>query len=94
MDSHSAGFGVSSDWPDLNDLCVRTGVSLDWVKSDSDTVIVSEDIISDSAISVRVTVNDPGHHVSPTNTRRYLVGLEQQRQQQHWTGLKLQGKLV
>ena len=71
MDSHSAGFGVSSDWPDLNDLCVRAGVSLDWVKSDSDTVTVSEDIISDCTISVRVTVNDTEHHISPSNTRRF-----------------------
>jgi hypothetical protein len=94
MDSHSAGFGVSSDWPDLNDLCVRAGVSLDWVKSDSDTVMVSEDVITDCTISVRVTVNDTEHHVSPAHTRRYLLGLEQQRQQQHWTGLKLQGKLA
>ena len=80
MDSHSAGFGVSSDWPDLNDLCVRAGVSLDWLKSDSDTVIVSKDIISDCTISVRVTVNDTERHVSPANRRRYLVELEQQRQ--------------
>ena len=93
MDSHSAGFGVASDWPDLNDLCVRTGVSLDWVKSDSDTVTVSEDVITDCTISVRVAVNDTEHHVSPASTHRYLVGLQQQRQK-HWTGLKLQGKLA
>ena len=31
LDTHSAGFGVWSDWPDLNDLCIRTGVSLEWV---------------------------------------------------------------
>ena len=33
LDTHSAGFGVWSDWPDLNDLCVRTGVSLEWERS-------------------------------------------------------------
>ena len=64
------------------------------MKSDSDTVLVSEDIISDCTVSVRVTVNDTGHHVSPASTRRYLVGLEHLKQQQHWTGLKLQGKLA
>jgi len=30
FDTHSAGFGVWSDWPDLNDLCVRTGVGAVW----------------------------------------------------------------
>ena len=53
MDTNSTVFGVSSDWPDLNDLCVRTVVSLDWVQPDSDTVVVSEDIITNCFISVR-----------------------------------------
>ncbi|KAL1247165.1 hypothetical protein QQF64_022541 [Cirrhinus molitorella] len=29
LDTHSTGFGVWSDWPDLHDLCVRTEVSLE-----------------------------------------------------------------
>ncbi len=40
LDTLSAGFGVWSDWPDLNDLCVRTGVSLECVRSDSERVRV------------------------------------------------------
>ena len=31
LDTHSAGFGVWSDWQDLNELCVWMGVSLGWV---------------------------------------------------------------
>ena len=53
MYTHSTGFGVRSDWPDLNDLCARNGVYLDWVKYDSDTVAVSEDVITDCLISVK-----------------------------------------
>lgn len=30
LDSQAKGFGVWSDWPDLNDLCNRTGVELEW----------------------------------------------------------------
>ncbi len=30
LDTRFADFGVWSDWPDLNDLCVRTGVSLEY----------------------------------------------------------------
>ena len=94
METHCAGFGVWSDWPDLNDLCVRVGVSLDWVKPDTETIIISEDLITDCLISVRATIVDTGHHLSPDNARRCLVKLQQQRQQQHWTDLKLQGKLA
>ena len=85
MDTHSTGFGVRSDWPGLNDLCARTGVSLDWVKSDSDTVTISEDVIPDCLISVRATVTnaDTEHHLAPHNAE-----LQLQRRQQHWTGLK------
>ena len=45
--------------------------------------------------SVRATVIDTEHHISPVTARRYLITLQQQKQQQqHWTGLKLQGKLA
>ena len=88
METHCAGFGVWSDWPDLNDLCVRVGVSLDWVKPDTETIIISEDLITDCLISVRTTIVDTGHHLSPDNAPRCLVKLQQQRQQQHWTDLK------
>ena len=94
MDSRATGFGVWSDWPDLNDLCVRTGVSLNWVSSDSDTVAVSEDIITDNSISVRATIVMSDQQLSPDHARKHLIHLQQQRQQQHWTGLKLQGQLA
>ena len=31
LDSRSPGFGVWSDWPDLNDLCGWANVALEWV---------------------------------------------------------------
>ncbi len=61
LDTRSAGFGVWSDWPDLNDLCVRTGVSLEWVRSDSETVRVSEDIITEPLTYVRATATYGGY---------------------------------
>ncbi len=80
LDTHSAGFGVWSDWPDLNDLCVRTGVSLEWVRSDSESVRVSEDIISDPLTYVRATATYGGDNIcrSPANSLRSTSI-------QHWT---------
>ena len=57
LDSHSPGFGVWSDWPDLNDLCGWCNVALEWVGPNSEAVNVSEEIISDPNISVRATTN-------------------------------------
>ncbi len=96
LDTHSADFGVWSDWPDLNDLCVRTGVSLEWVRSDSESVRVSEDIITDPLTYVRTTVTYGGdsHPLTSAGARRTLFDLHQYQQKQHWTGLKLQGKLA
>ncbi len=84
LDTHSAGFGVWSDWPDLNDLCVRTGVSLEWVRSDSESVRVSEDIITDTLTYVTATatyggehLQEPGEHSSIyINTNTNNTGLD------------------
>ena len=96
LDTHSAGFGVWSDWPDLNDLCIRTGVSLEWVRSDSEMVAVSEDCISDPLTQVRAIAHFAGQSrlLTSKGARRTLMDLHQHQQQQHWTGLKLQGKLA
>ena len=94
LDTRSPGFGVWSDWPDLNDLCVRVGVALDWAKPGSVTVPVAEDIVTDSAVLVQATAMETGHRLAPNSARGYLVRLQQQRQKQHWVRLKLQGKLA
>ena len=95
LDSRSPGFGVWSDWPDLNDLCGWSDVALDWMGLDSDAVN-AEEIISDPSISVKATINICGLHygLSSTNPRGHLMSVQQQRRRQHWTGLKMQGKLA
>ncbi len=94
LDIHSAGLGVWSDWPDLNDLCVRTGVSLECVRSDSECVRVSEDIITDLLTYVRTTVTYGGDSHPLTRHLLTLFNLHQYQQKQHWTGLRLLGKLA
>lgn len=93
MDPHAAGFGalaLGSDWPDINGLCVQTGVTLKWVQADSGTVAVTEGIITDQLTSVRTTVEywDSEHRLTSPNAQRLLVDL-QRLKQQHWTGLHL-----
>ena len=71
-------------------------MSLEWVGPNSEAVSVSEGIISDPNISVRATINICGveHELPPTNACAHLMSAQQQRQRQHWTELKLQGKLA
>ena len=59
LDTRSPSFGVSSDWPDLSDLCLQ--VMLECARSDSETVRVSDDIIAGSA-------SDPQWTHSPVDT--------------------------
>ena len=94
LDSRSPGFGVWSDWLDLNDLCCWADVTLEWVGSNSEVMAVSEDFISDPSVSVRATVTVCGteHQLPLTNARGRLLWAQQQRQRQHWTELRLQGK--
>ena len=60
LDTNAPGFGVNSDWPDLNDLCDCTGVSLEWKRADNETVSVSKSVITDLSINVRATVSRDG----------------------------------
>ncbi|KAI2658189.1 Poly(ADP-ribose) glycohydrolase [Labeo rohita] len=92
LDTHSVGF----DWPDLNDLCVLTRASLEWVRSDSESVRVSEDIITDplTKVRARATYGAYSYPLASVSARRALLELHQYHEKQHWTGLKLQGKLA
>ena len=69
LDSRSPGFGVWSDWPDLNDLCCWADVTLEWAGSNSEAVAVSENVISDPSITVRATMSVCGteHQLPLTN---------------------------
>ena len=96
LDTNAPGFGVNSDWPDLNDLCDWTGVSLEWKRADNETVSVSKSVITDLSINVRATVSRDGtSSVLPTiGARAHLLTLREQERKERWTGLRLQGKLA
>ena len=51
LDNRAAGFGV---WLDLNDLCHRNGLRLEWARTDSATIAFT-DIIVDPLIYPRAT---------------------------------------
>lgn len=96
LDTNAAGFGVNSDWPDLNDLCNWTDVSLEWRRADAETVNVSESVITDPTITVSATVRSDGtsRALSIIGARAHLLALKEQQRRQRWTGLRLQGKLA
>ena len=92
LETNAPGFGVRSDWPDLNDLCHWTGVNLQWSGIDATT----EEIIKNKNIRVTATVLQDGlrYSLPPNNMRASLLLINHEQRQRHWRGLKLQGKLA
>ena len=91
----AAGFGVRSDWLDLNDLCHRTGLQLSWQGPDGASSPPTDHIITDSQISTLAILND-GNSAQHLHTKHARASLLQHRQQntQRWSSLKMQGKLA
>ncbi len=96
LDIKTAGFGVRSDWLDLNDLCQRTGLQLSWQGPDGAVVVLNENIITDPHISTLAVLHTEGtpRQLSTNNVRVSLLHLRKTQSAQHWMGLKLQGKLA
>ena len=95
LDNRAAGFGVRSDWLDLNDLCHRNGLRLEWARTDSAT-IGSRDIIADPLIYPRATyeLSDERRELPLTTARAVILSMKRAQSAQHWKGLRLQGKLA
>lgn len=99
LDTRAPGFGVRSDWPDLNNLCNRAQIHLSWSNASAvDRVVeVSDAVVTDSSISVRAVLNldeSTTKVLNPQNCRQDIIEKYQLRQRQHWAGLRLQGKLA
>ena len=96
LDIRATGFGVRSDWMDLNDLCHRCGLHLKWVGPDG-TPAALNTVVMDPLITVCATYNreDGQQHQLPTRTARAtLLRMRKRVSAQHWTSLRLQGKLA
>ncbi|XP_033977699.1 uncharacterized protein LOC117475536 isoform X4 [Trematomus bernacchii] len=98
LDSQAKGFGVWSDWPDLNDLCNRTGVQLKWTRLNTQTEVpVSDELITDPSVVVKADITTPQEEtveLHRDSARRVLLSMKQSEIKQHWCGLRLQGKLA
>lgn len=57
LDIKAAGFGVRSDWLDLNDLCCRIGIQLSWLGPDGEVVALNDSIITDPLVSTLAFLN-------------------------------------
>ncbi len=86
---------MSSDWPDLNDLCWRTGTELKWT-SHSQPVEVSDAVIEDPSVIVeaRLHHNNIVHLLQPRTSRQTLLSIQRAQNMKYWSSLKLQGKLA
>ena len=95
LDNRAAGFGVRSDWLDLNDLCHRTGLRLEWARTDSATIAFA-DIIADPLIYPRATyeLSQERRELPLTTARAVILSMKRTQSAQHWKGLRLQGKLA
>jgi hypothetical protein len=56
-DTRAKGFGVSSDWPDLNDLCNDNNIQLNWIHTTGEQVSVSEELIMDLNVHAEATLH-------------------------------------
>ena len=95
-DTRAKGFGVSSDWPDLNDLCNDNNIQLNWIHTTGEQVSVSEELIMDLNVHAEATLHhDNSSKKLYSRTYRYeiLKHLHSQ-QRDYWVNLRLQGKLA
>ncbi|KAK0132961.1 Peptidyl-prolyl cis-trans isomerase FKBP7 [Merluccius polli] len=94
LDIKAAGFGVRSDWLDLNDLCHRIGLQLSWQGPDGATSPLTDNIITDSQISTLAILNDgnSAQHLHTKHARASLLQHRLTQNTQRWSSLKMQGK--
>ena len=87
LDTRDRGFGVWSDWPDLNDLCNRTGVQLKWTNPNTATEVpVSDDLVTDPCVVVEATITTQEEdtiRLTRDSARRVLLGTKQIGTRQH-----------
>ena len=57
LDTRAKGFGVHSDWPDLNDLCNNNIIHLNWIHISGEQVSVSEELIMNSNVNAEATLH-------------------------------------
>ena len=57
LDTRAKGFGVRSDWPDLNDLCNNNNIQLNWIHISGEQVSVSEELIMDLNVHAEATLH-------------------------------------
>ena len=86
---------MSSDWPDLNDLCRITGTELKWT-SHLQPVEVSDAVVEDPSVVVeaRLHHNSIVHLLQPRTSRQTLLSIQRAQNMEYWSSLKLQGKLA
>ena len=81
------GFGVRSDWPDLNDLCNSAHIQLSWSDANEAgrVVAASDGVVTDASISVRAVLStgDTTKVLDPINCRRDSIEHQQARQRQN-----------
>lgn len=92
LEVRAQGFGVSSDWPDLNDLCVKTGTKLRWTLP-SRPCKVSDAIVEDPSITVEVMLryNNTMHLLQPRTSMGTLLEIQKAQNMEYWS-IKTPGK--
>ena len=96
LDTRAKGFGVRSDWPDLNDLCNNNIIHLNWIHISGEQVSVSEELIMDLNVHAEATLHhDNSSKKLDSQTYRYEILRHLHSQQcDYWVNLRLQGKLA
>ena len=72
-------------------------VKLEWTQHNSHTAPQASDaVVTDPSVTAEATVyhNEAQHILQNTTARRFLLNIKQTETKQHWTGLRMQGKLA
>lgn len=96
LDTRATGFGVRSDWPDLNDLCSNNNIQLNWAHTGGEQVNISQGQIMDPNVYAEASIHHTGtsERLNSRTCRYEILQYFQAQQRDYWVNLRLQGKLA
>ena len=92
LDGQAQGFCLSSDWPDLNNLCRRTGTELKWTSHlNPERSLIVED--PSGVVEARLHHKSIIHLLQPRTSRHTLLSIQSPKYE-YCSILRLQGNLA
>lgn len=96
LDTRAMGFGVRSDWPDLNNSCSNNNIQLNRAHTGGEQVNISQGQIMYPNVYAEVSIHHTGtsERLNSRTCRYKILQYFQAQQRDYWVNLRLQGKLA